>query len=155
MFPATQDRVALNTSHTVNERIRRQTDRNVAHYATAGREEIDTRLKELDQEWDIERILEANASVLALAGVGLGATVSRRWLLLPGLVTAFLCQHALQGWCPPVPILRRLGVRTTKEINEERYALKALRGDFEQLANTSSEIGGLEIQTAMIAVRKA
>jgi hypothetical protein len=27
-------------------------------------------------------------------------------------------------------VLRRLGVRTAGEINEERYALKALRGDF-------------------------
>jgi hypothetical protein len=31
--------------------------------------------------------------------------------ILPALVTAFLFQHAVQGWCPPVPILRRLGFR--------------------------------------------
>jgi hypothetical protein len=35
-------------------------------------------------------------------------------------------QHALQGWCPPVPILRRLGFRTAREIFEERLALKSL-----------------------------
>jgi hypothetical protein len=46
------------------------------------------------------------------------------------MVTGFLLQHAIQGWCPPVPILRRLGFRTADEINRERYALKALRGDF-------------------------
>jgi hypothetical protein len=45
-------------------------------------------------------------------------------------VTAFLFQHAVQGWCPPVPILRRLGFRTVTEIEQERHALKALRGDF-------------------------
>jgi hypothetical protein len=45
-------------------------------------------------------------------------------------VTAFLFQHAVQGWCPPLPILRRLGFRTASEIDTERYALKALRGDF-------------------------
>jgi hypothetical protein len=39
--------------------------------------------------------------------------------------------HALRGWCPPVSALRRLGFRTAKEIDEERYALKILRGDFE------------------------
>jgi hypothetical protein len=44
--------------------------------------------------------------------------------------TAFLFQHAVQGWCPPVPILRRLGYRTAREIDDERAALKALRGDF-------------------------
>jgi hypothetical protein len=35
-------------------------------------------------------------------------------------------QHALQGWCPPVPVLRRLGYRTQPEIEEERCALRAL-----------------------------
>jgi hypothetical protein len=29
-----------------------------------------------------------------------------------------------------MPVFRRLGVRTATEIEEERYALKALRGDF-------------------------
>jgi len=45
-------------------------------------------------------------------------------------VTAFLLQHAVQGWCPPLPVLRRLGFRTAREIEVERNALKALRGDF-------------------------
>lgn len=89
-----------------------------------------SRLRELDQEWDIERTLEANAATLALVGVVLGATNDRRWLWLPGLVTGFLLQHAVQGWCPPLPILRSLGVRTNREIDAERVALKALRGDF-------------------------
>ena len=40
-------------------------------------------------------------------------------------------RHAVKGWCPPVPLFRRLGVRTCGEIERERYALKALRGDFD------------------------
>ncbi len=63
----------------------------------------------------------------------LAAAVNKKWLILPGLVTGFLFQHALQGWCPPLPVLRRMGFRTSAEINEERYALKALRGDFERI----------------------
>jgi hypothetical protein len=54
-----------------------------------------------------------------------GALGSRRWLWLPGFVTAFLFQNAVQGWCPPVPLPRRLGVRTAREIELERSALKA------------------------------
>ena len=88
-------------------------------------DEIPARLRELDEEWDIERAIEANAAALAFAGVALGSTVSRRWLALPALVTAFLFRHALQGWCPPVPVLRRLGFRTAHDIEEERQALKA------------------------------
>lgn len=45
------------------------------------------------------------------------------------MVAGFLFQHAVQGWCPPVPILRRLGVRTEAEIFEEITALRTL-GDF-------------------------
>ena len=103
--------------------------------------EIPVRLRELKQEWDIERAIEANASALALTGTALGATQDRRWLILPVLVTAFLFQHAIQGWCPPVPILRRLGFRTAHEIEQERTALMALRGDFDQIAGAQDKPG--------------
>jgi len=46
-------------------------------------------------------------------------------------VGGFLLQHGVQGWCPPLGILRRLGVRTPREIEAERYALKSIRGDFD------------------------
>jgi len=39
------------------------------------------------------------------------------------LVTGFLGQHALQGWCPPLTVLRKLKIRTRKEIDFEKYAL--------------------------------
>ncbi len=135
MIPATTARVAQNTSEEVNRQIRRETERNVAHYAAAGPWAIDRRLAELDREWDIERILEANAASVSLIGLFLGATVNRKWFALPAVVATFLLQHAVQGWCPPVPLFRRLGVRTAREIDEERYALKALRGDFAGLAD--------------------
>jgi len=133
MLPSTTDRVPLHTPDRYNEAIRRQTEENVARLADAGPEAVERRLKELDREWDIERCLEANASGIALAGLGLGAFVDRRFLALPGLVCGFLLLHALQGWCPPVPFFRHLGFRTQSEIDRERYALKALRGDFRYL----------------------
>lgn len=84
------------------------------------------RIGELDREWDIERVLELNASSLALTGLVLGATVNKKWLAVPAIVLPFLLQHALQGWCPPLPLLRRLGLRTQGEIDREKYALKEL-----------------------------
>jgi hypothetical protein len=83
-------------------------------------------MEELDKEWDIERALEVNASTLALTGLFLAVTVDRKWLMLPGVVLSFLLQHGLQGWCPPLPVLRRLGVRTRGEIDREKYELRAL-----------------------------
>jgi hypothetical protein len=129
MFPATRRRVEANTAREINRRIQKDIERSVRHHAEHP-EEIDQRLKELDEEWDIERVLEANAASFGLAGVMLGAFVDRRFLVLPALVSGFLLQHAVQGWCPPVPVLRRRGVRTATEINQERNALKALRGDY-------------------------
>ncbi len=130
MLPATADRVPVNTAEHVNEGIRRETEENVRRLAGAEPGAIESRLRELDHEWDIERYVETLAPTFTLLGIGLGLTVSRKWFVLPLTVQAFFLQHALQGWCPPVPVLRRLGVRTATEIDHERNALKALRGDY-------------------------
>lgn len=131
-LPGTSERVPSNTAQYINERIERMLMCNLEYYATHP-DEIEGRLRELDREWDIERTLETQAASLSLAGIILGTTVSKKWFVLPGIVGGFLLQHALQGWCPPVPMLRRLGVRTESEIEKERYALKALRGDFKNI----------------------
>ena len=132
MLPTTVDRVRQNTCAEWNARIQRQTEENVAAYARRGGAAIDRRLAELDAEWDIERTLEANAATAVLVGVTL-STLDRRFLVLPAAVAGFLLQHALQGWCPPLGLFRRLGVRTATEIDQERIALKALRGDFREI----------------------
>ncbi len=133
-MPTTRDRVPSQTDEQINQRIARGIDRNVRYYGRH-RDEIEDRLEELDEEWDIERAIEANASAIAFTGIALGlASGNRRWFALPALVTGFLFQHAIQGWCPPIPVLRRLGFRTSYEIEQERQALKALRGDFDQVA---------------------
>ena len=139
MMPSSAERVPAHTTEDVNRRIQQETESRIAYYAEHSNE-IGHRLRELDREWDIERAIEANASTLALAGVALGVTSDRRWLALPALVSGFLLQHALQGWCPPVPILRRLGFRTAREIEQERYALMALRGDFEGIGKAASKV---------------
>ncbi|MBX3341889.1 MAG: DUF2892 domain-containing protein [Nitrospira sp.] len=130
LIPPTTSRVADRTDADINARIRRQTEANVAFFAKGGAQAISERLRELDREWDVERLLEANAATIALTGLCLGSLVNRRWFLLPAVVGGFLLQHAVQGWCPPIPIFRRLGMRTQTEIEQERYALKAMRGDF-------------------------
>ena len=126
VMPSSRDRVPAHTPVAVNRRLRRQVEERVDYFAKH-KSEIPHRLNELDREWDIERTIELNASTIAFAGIVLGATVDKRWLVLPALVTGFLFQHAVQGWCPPVPVLRRFGFRTVYEIEDERHALKDLR----------------------------
>lgn len=130
MFPKTVERVERNTADHVNERIEQETLAHIHEYRSAHPSRIHQRLRELDSEWDIERCLETAAPTFSLIGLALGVTKDRRFLIIPAVVQAFFLQHALQGWCPPLPVLRRLGFRTTKEIDRERNALKALRGDY-------------------------
>jgi hypothetical protein len=133
-----KNRVPAHSPRDANASIRRELASNVAYFSNH-RESIPKRLQELDREWDIERAIEANASALAFAGIALAIAHDRRWLALPGLVSAFLFQHAIQGWCPPVPVLRKFGFRTAYEIEEERRALKALRGDFANAGENASQ----------------
>ena len=122
------ERVLNQTSDQVNRKILLLTECSIRHYA-ARPDEIPDRLRELDEEWDVERVLEANASALALGGILL-SVLKKKTLFLSAAVLAFLHQHAVHGWCPPLPVIRRLGVRTRTEIEYERYALKMIRGDF-------------------------
>lgn len=139
MLPATKTRVSLHTDEAVNEEIRRETEQNIAYFANAGPEAIEARLAELDREWDIERVLQTNFSVVGLLGVVLSRLENRSWLLFSGIAAGFMIQHALQGWCPPAPLFRRFGFRTVAEIDAERYALKAIRGDFRRVENQPGE----------------
>lgn len=120
------DRVRRSTASDVNREIDHRTTANIRRYANSSSEVIQRRIEELDKEWDIQRVLEANASTLALTGLLLGVTVNRKWLVLPGVVLSFLLQHSLQGWCPPLPLFRRWGVRRRGEIDREKYELRAL-----------------------------
>ena len=146
----TQTRVMKSTPQHLNEQLRRQMEARILFYAHNPKG-IDERLAELDKEWDIERVLEANAAGVTLFGI-LMASRNRKWLVLPFTVAAFLMQHAVQGWCPPIEVFRRIGIRTTKEINDERNALKALRGDFEQ-SITAEDDPAVRAKKALAAVQ--
>jgi hypothetical protein len=124
MFPTTANRVSGNTDPEINARIWRDTEEQMREVAAGGSGAIERRLRELDEEWDIERWVETMAPSFTLIGLALGLVKDRRWLLLPFVVQSFFLQHALQGWCPPIPFLRRMGVRTIQEIEHERCCLK-------------------------------
>ena len=129
-LPPSATRVEINTDEQINARIEAHSTANVIQAFAGGQAAIDKRLKELEREWDIERALQANAATLLLLTLGLGFCEDRRWFAVPLIISGFLMQHAVEGWCPPVPVLRRLGFRTPREIAIEVTALRLLRGDF-------------------------
>jgi hypothetical protein len=127
------DSVRRHTASAVLRRIDERTSRSLWDAASADDEQMDQRLAELDREWDTDRVLETEASVMGLLGLALGTFVSRKLLVLPALVAVGVFVHAQTGRYPLMPLFRRLGVRTAREIARERYALKALRGDFHDM----------------------
>lgn len=149
---ATLERVSANTPAAINDQIVRETREAIWRHVNEGRRGIERRLDDLDYEWDIERVLETNAAAVSLLGVALGSLVNRRFYAVPGVVALFLLQHAVQGWCPPVPLFRRLGFRTQTEINRERYALKAIRGDFTGIVPPQSGRDAAPVEAALEAV---
>ena len=87
------------------------------------------RLDKLDREWTVDRAVMLSFGITG----ALSALLAMRELRRTGRVgpfgvlfatqLGFLINHAVRGWCPPLPILRRLGFRTGHEISEERVAL--------------------------------
>jgi hypothetical protein len=149
------DRVRANTEPETLKRIDSTIDQKVLFYSTQPKEAISQRILQLEREWDIERVLETNASALALTGLMLGLVKSRKYLLVSATVLSFLLLHGIQGWCPPVPLLRKAGVRTRSEIDREKFALKVLRGDFQDVAKDPQAFKGHPTAEVLSAVKQA
>jgi hypothetical protein len=125
-----QDRARRHTAREVLRSIDGVTVASLSRCASAGAPAIEQRLQALEREWDTDRVLETEAATMGLLGLALGALVNRRLLALPAIVSGAVLLFATSGRYPLLPVFRRLGVRTSREISRERYALKALRGDF-------------------------
>lgn len=139
-LPPTTKRVEMSTPPEINDRIHKKTIADLYRYRDADEEALTERINQLDREWNTERVFEANASTLVLISTILGLKKSRYWFLLTGTVGYFLLQHAIQGWCPPLSIIRRRGVRTPEEIENEKLAIRIMRGDFNKTTTNPFEI---------------
>ncbi len=134
MNPASEtDRVRRNTPEEILRRIEEQTEHNIEYYSAQPGPVIRERIDELRREWSVERYLQVNASSVGLTTALLGLASSRKWALLTCTALGFFLYHALRGFDPPLPALRRLGIRTRREIDREIYALKAVLGEFSKV----------------------
>jgi hypothetical protein len=135
----TNDTIRTATPGIVNRTIDTQIKHNLNRYYNDPAS-IDERLQQLEYEWDIERALQLNTASLSLVGLLLAVTGNKKGFLLSLIVTGFLAQQAVKGWSPPVNLLRRFGMRTRAEIDKEKYALKAIRGDFKYLLDVPNVV---------------
>lgn len=98
---------------------------------------LSQKIKQLNCEWDTERVVEVHAASLILLSAFMGVKGGRFWFCLTSIVGIFLLNHGLYGWCPSLPVIRKMGIRTAEEINIEKTVLKMLRGDF---ANIGTDV---------------
>jgi hypothetical protein len=100
------DRIQRNSPQSLNREMEHELRESIRYYSIQSKEVISERIHQLEKEWHMDRMLLTNAATVAGIGIVLAATISKRWLILPGVVMSFLLQHGLQGWCPPLPLFR-------------------------------------------------
>jgi len=141
VLPPTAKKAAMNTCGRTNAAIRNQTVCCIDTYVDSGEAILADKVKMLNYEWDTERFLEANAASCVLLSSIIGLQKKNSvWFAFTGTIGFFLLLHALQGWCPPLPLLRKLGVRTAEEIFQEKTVYKMLRGDFSENTDDADEL---------------
>lgn len=123
--PRHHDRVRRRTAGGVNDRIDRKLQARLDDLVGGDRESIIARIRKLDREWDIERALMVHFATVGAFAFGQSRRFRKptAWTGIFAAQLGFLFMHATTGWCPPLPVFRRLGFRTAKEIAAERQAL--------------------------------
>jgi hypothetical protein len=128
------DAVRSHTPDGLNRRIDARVEKCVRHMAELqDRAAITRYLEKLEREWDLNRVVTVAASAVTVLGLALGAKDGRGWRVVSGVAAGLLLQHGLFGYGPLAELVRALGVRTRREMDLEKFALKALRGDFERI----------------------
>lgn len=105
----------------------------LACLADAGAQAISDRLDQLDREWSAGRMTKATIGVLIVAGLGLTALAGPWWLILPAFGGFFLLQYLFSRTSWLGAMFQEMGFRSGADIDHEKFALRALRGDFKNL----------------------
>ena len=105
----------------------------LACLADAGPQAISDRLDQLEREWSAGRMTKATIGVLIVAGLALTALSNPWWLLLPAVGAFFLLQYLFSRTSWLGATFQEMGFRSGAEIDQEKFALRALRGDFKTL----------------------
>lgn len=104
----------------------------IARIAEQGPEAVNRRLTELKAEWTIGRWVKATCGLLLLVGVGL-TPLNPWWLALVAVAGASLVQYWFFKGSWLGGVFAAFGVRPGAVIEDERIALRVLRGDFKTL----------------------
>jgi len=109
-------------------------EQRLACLADAGPEAINERLTELDSEWTSGRMTKTTTAVVILAGTALVALTGQWWwVILTAVGGLLLLQHSFGRGSWLGRTFGEMGYRTSGEVEQEKFALRTLRGDFRHL----------------------
>jgi hypothetical protein len=100
--------------------------------ADAGPQAITDRLDQIENEWSAGRMTKVTLGVVIITGLALGL-LNSWWLTLPAVGGLLLLQYVFTRTSWLGAAFQEMGFRSGAEIDQERFALKALRGDFRHL----------------------
>jgi hypothetical protein len=105
----------------------------LACLADAGPQAISDRLNQLDREWSAGRMTKATIGVVIVTGLALTAFAGPWWLILPAIGGFFLLQYLFSRTSWLGLTFQEMGFRSGADIDQEKFALRTLRGDFKNL----------------------
>lgn len=112
---------------------RAEFEQHLARLAEGGPGAIAERLCYLDREWTSGRMTKATTGLLILAGLPLTIFVNPWFAVIPAVGGLLLAENLIARRSRVGGLFAAMGYRSGVEIDEERFALKALRGDFKHL----------------------
>jgi len=135
-------------------------EQRLACLADAGPAAIDERLNAIESEWSAGRVTKAVIGVTMVVGLGLTALLNPWWLLLPAAGSVFLLQYLFGRTSWLGKTFQEMGFRSGAEIEQEKLALRALRGDFRHLPTvhdieTHEDISRLEGEGGIVVEPEA
>jgi hypothetical protein len=109
-------------------------EQRLACLADAGQQAIAERLEAIEREWSAGRMTKATIGVVVIVGLALTALLRNPWwLILPTLGGFLLLQYLFDRSSWLGAMFGKMGYRSGAEIDQEKFALKAIRGDFRDL----------------------
>ena len=109
-------------------------EKRLACLAEAGPQAIAERLEEIVDEWSAGRVTKAVIGVSLVVGLALATLVNPWWLVLPAVGGFFLMQYLFGRTSWLGTTFQSMGFRSGSDIDQEKFALKALRGDFRSVS---------------------
>jgi len=105
----------------------------LAKLADAGPHAINDRIDQLEWEWTAGRMTKVTLGVTILVGFALTALLNPWFLVLPAAAGLFLLQYIFSRSSWLGEMFHEMGYRRGCEVEQEKLALRALRGDFRHL----------------------